>query len=226
MEIDQLFNEIKNNLKVKQIMTKNILYYENGIEEDIDIYPCKNLRSYYDKKANKIKDITINEIISQDLDLLSLIKKIKEKEFFFVIHENSIIGIVTPADLKKSPIRALFYFLIYDLEITCKNIFYDYSDDKIQSIIKKPIKDKEDNISLIEKLYLYDFLEMLKNEKIITNREYKNMSSLDNFRNWIMHPSKNDPGSKKRITDYLYEKLELINSLKKKLNSYRNNLIS
>ncbi len=77
---------------------------------------------YFNSKGSTQHYILPNKMVSKDLDIMSLIKILDRNSFFFVIHDE-IVGIVTVADLRKVAVRMFFYLLLYSQENQMKVFF-------------------------------------------------------------------------------------------------------
>ena len=114
---EELLDELREALRVEHIMTKkeDFVYYEDvtQIPEEYDILPLRDLKRYYDttekNPKSRFKCITIEDVISADTDLLTLLDLFKDRKFYFVKKGRDIVGLVHYSDLKKHPVRVLFY---------------------------------------------------------------------------------------------------------------------
>ncbi|MEM2865493.1 MAG: hypothetical protein QXR65_09570 [Candidatus Bathyarchaeia archaeon] len=62
------------------------------------------------------QNISVRHIVSEQMAMEDLLPLFCEQGFFFVMGQREITGIVTYADLNKTPAKVLFYFLISELE--------------------------------------------------------------------------------------------------------------
>lgn len=209
--------EIRKNLIVGHIMTtvKDFIYYEDNENiRDYDILPLKNLKQYWDKNHDKIQEITPDDIISLNLDLLTLIDYFQDKNrnFYFVKHGRDIEGLVHYSDLKKHPVRVLFYILLSNVELKFRQI-YEEDEESIKKVISKERSDKinreikEDksknqDLPFIEYLYLSDFLNVAAKDKTflkklgISRKKLESFNGLNEIRNWVAHPTRNRLGKR------------------------------
>jgi len=241
-EFENFLEEIKKNLTVEQIMTKknDFVYYEDSNLNNVqfDILPRKNLKEFWKRGENKFFPITSEDIISLHLDLLSLLDCFKYRDFYFVKHGREIDGIVHYSDLKKPAIRILFYILISNLELKFREYYKNkekfirqkLSGKRLQEIENKINKDKRknQNLSFLDYLNFSDFLNLIANDNDalgsmkLSKEKFKKFFSLNNLRNWIAHPTKEEPISSKNIKVFLIEEKRKIYELSNLLDKLRN----
>ena len=127
---DDIFEQIHKSLTVEQIMTPRKEFYfhpqDSKFHKEITIFPIENedgsIIKYFNSNDSREHYILPNKTVSKDLDIMSLIKILDRNSFFFVIHDE-IVGIVTVADLRKGAVRMFFYLLLYRLENQMKAFF-------------------------------------------------------------------------------------------------------
>jgi len=160
--------------------------------------------------AVKVKDIkqaiSENDSISEDEPIYQYF--LKRKEPIFVTKQNEVVGIVTPADLNKTPSKMLFYILISVLERLLINFIknLNLTDSKIEGIIGftkwweakgryEQAKRKKIELSLIECLNTSDLINIAcKRPRIRKLLNYHSepdaltsLSPLVDLRNMVMH---------------------------------------
>jgi hypothetical protein len=230
---DEIFEQISKSLTVAQIMTPKEEFYfypqDLNLHKEITIFPIKNeagdIIKYFDSKGSREYYIFPNKTVSKDLDLMSLIKMLDRSSFFFVIHAE-IIGIVTVADLRKGAVRMFFYLLLYRLENQMKRFFKERVSEIEFIELAKPrcrTQNKEYELSVFEECSFYDYLVALKNYDIfkqkhrLSIRDVEKFGGLDKFRNWIMHPSREEVkvkiDSDMEYNHYLFKQLDRIQKL-------------
>jgi hypothetical protein len=166
-----------------------------------------------------------NKTVSKDLDIMSLIKMLDRNSFFFVIH-HEIVGIVNVADLRKGAVRMFFYLLLYRLENQMKTFFKGRMSEAKFIELAKPkcrMQRKEYELSVFEECSFYDYLVALKNYDAfkqkygLSIRDVEHFGGLDKFRNWIMHPSREEVKIKMDLeidyNHYLFKQLDRIQKL-------------
>lgn len=234
---DRIFEGIHRSLTVEHIMTpKNeFCFYplDFALHKDITVFPIKdndgNITKYFDNNSSCECYILPDKIISKDLDIMSLVKMLDKSSFFFVIHDD-IVGIVNIADLRKGAVRMFFYLLLYRLENQMKLFFKERMSEAEFTEIVKPkcrVQNKEYELSVFEECYFYDYISALKKYDAfkqkhgISTKDVKEFGGLDRFRNWIMHPSREnieeEINSVIDYNHYLFEQLERIQRLEKLL---------
>jgi len=156
---------------------------------------------------------------------MSLIKMLDKNSFFFVIH-SEIVGIVTVADLRKGAVRMFFYLLLYRLENQMKTFFKERMSEANFIELAKPkcrMQKKDYELSVLEECSFYDYLVALKNYDAfkqkhgLSIRDVEQFGGLDKFRNWIMHPSREEVKVKMDLESdynhYLFKQLDRIQKL-------------
>jgi hypothetical protein len=230
---DDIFEQIHKSLTVEQIMTPREEFYfhpqDSKSHKEITIFPIENedgsIIKYFDSKGLREHYILPNKTVSKDLDIMSLIKMLDRYSFFFVIHAE-IIGIVTVADLRKGAVRMFFYLLLYRLENQMKAFFTERTSEARFIELAKPkcrAQKKEYELSVFEECSFYDYLVALKNYDFfkqkhgLSIRDVEQFGGLDKFRNWIMHPSREEVkvkvDSELDYNHYLFKQLDRIQKL-------------
>ncbi len=202
---------------------------DSKLHTEITIFPVKNedgsITRYFDSRGSREYYILPNKTVSKDLDIMSLIKMLDRNSFFFVIHAE-IVGIVTIADLRKGAVRMFFYLLLYRLENQMKTFFKARMSEARFIELARPkcrMQDKEYELSVFEECSFYDYLIALKyydefKQKYgLSIRDVEQFGGLDKFRNWIMHPSREEvkikADSELEYNHYLFKQLERIQKL-------------
>jgi hypothetical protein len=153
---DEVFEQIHKSLTVEQIMTPKKEFYfhpqDSKFHKEISIFPIANedgsIIKYFDSNGSREYYILPNKTVSKDLDIMSLIKMLDRNSFFFVIHDE-IVGIVTLADLRKGAVRMFFYLLLYRLENQMKMFFKErVSEAKFIELAKSKCRIKKKMIRL------------------------------------------------------------------------------
>ncbi len=230
---DEIFEQIHKSLTVEQIMTPKEEFYfhpqDSKSHKEITIFPIKNedgsIIRYFDSKSSREHYILPNNMVSKNLDIMSLIKMLDKNSFFFVIHAE-IVGIVTIADLRKGAVRMFFYLLLYRLENYMKMFFKERMSEAEFIELAKPkcrIQKKVYELSVFEECSFYDYLVALKNYDVfkqkhgLSIRDIEQFGGLDKFRNWIMHPSREEVkvkiDSDLEYNRYLFKQLDRIQKL-------------
>jgi hypothetical protein len=230
---DEIFEQIRKSLTVEQIMTPKEEFYfhplDSKFHKEITIFPIENeegsIIKYFDSKGSREHYILPNKTVSKDLDIMSLIKMLDKNSFFFVIH-SEIVGIVTVADLRKGAVRMFFYLLLYRLENQMKTFFKERMSEANFIELAKPkcrMQKKDYELSVFEESSFYDYLVALKNYDAfkqkhgLSIRDIEQFGGLDKFRNWIMHPSREEVKVKMDLeidyNHYLFKQLDRIQKL-------------
>ncbi len=230
---DEIFEQIHKSLTVEQIMTPKEEFYfhpqDSKFHKEITIFPIKNedgsIIRYFDSKDSKEHYILPNKMVSKNLDIMSLIKMLDKNSFFFATHAE-IVGIVTVADLRKGVVRMFFYLLLYRLENQMKTFFKKRMSEAEFIELAKPkcrSHKKVYELSVFEECSFYDYLVALKNydtfkqKHSLSIRDVEQFGGLDKFRNWIMHPSREEVkvkiDSDPEYNRYLFKQLDRIQKL-------------
>jgi len=234
---DEIFEQIHKSLTVEQIMTPKDEFYfhpqDSRSHKEITIFPIKNedgsIVKYFDSKDSREHYILPNKTISKDLDIMSLIKMLDRNSFFFVVHAE-IAGIVTVSDLRKGAVRMFFYLLLYRLENQMKTFFKERTSEADFIELASPkcrMQKKDYELSVFEECSFYDYLVALKNydafkqKHDLSIRDVEKFGGLDKFRNWIMHPSREEVKMKMDseidYNHYLFKQLDRIQRLEELL---------
>jgi hypothetical protein len=234
---DEVFEQIHKSLTVEQIMTPKKEFYfhpqDSKFHKEISIFPIANedgsIIKYFDSKGSREYYILPNKTVSKDLDIMSLIKMLDRNSFFFVIHDE-IVGIVTLADLRKGAVRMFFYLLLYRLENQMKTFFKERISEADFIELARPkcrMEDKDYELSVFEECSFYDYLialkyyDSFKQKHGLSIRDLEQFGGLDKFRNWIMHPSREEVKMKTDsdidYNHYLFKQLDRIQNLEKLL---------
>ena len=222
------------------IVRKNDGSYGYVMREDIEL----DGKKYSDADIHKyVKNVNLEEKISPDLPLEEVIKKLGERDYLFVFNED-LIGIITYADLNKTPVYTLFYSFISFFEVTLRKIVEKRYENEMNWLKKLSDKNQREiggifisqkangvEISLLECTTLTHLIEILKkdNEWIntyIDNKSEKKkkvfdskMSNVIDLRNTIMHSRKiiNKKDDVEKLSTMITELKENIEKLKKQL---------
>lgn len=230
---EEIFEQIHKSLTVEQIMTPKEEFYfhpqDSKFHKEITIFPIENedgsITKYFDSKDSREHYILPDKMVSKSLDIMSLIKMLDKNSFFFVIHAE-IVGIVTVADLRKGAVRMFFYLLLYRLENQMKMYFKERMSETKFIELAKPkcrLQEKMYELSVFEECSFYDYLVALKNYNVfkqkhnLSIRDVEQFGGLDKFRNWIMHPSREEVkvkiDSDMDYNRYLFKQLDRIQKL-------------
>lgn len=198
---------------------------DSALHKDITVFPIMDndgkITKYFDSMSSNKCYILPDKTISKDLDIMSLIKLLDKSSFFFVIHDG-IVGIVTVADLRKGAVRMFFYLLLYRLENQLKMFFKErLSEEEFTEILKpkRRVQNKEYELSIFEECYFYDYITALKKYEAfktkynMSTNDVEKFNGLDKFRNWIMHPSRDNIEVEIDYNHYLFKQLERIQRL-------------
>lgn len=203
--------------------------HDSKFHKEITVFPIKNedgsIIKYFDSKGSREHYILPDKMVSKSLDIMSLIKMLDKNSFFFVIHAE-IVGIVTVADLRKGAVRMFFYLLLYRLENQMKMYFKERMSETKFIELAKPkcrLQEKMYELSVFEECSFYDYLVALKNYDVfkqkhgLSIRDVEQFGGLDKFRNWIMHPSREEVkvkiDSDMDYNRYLFKQLDRIQKL-------------
>lgn len=154
--------------------------------------------------ANKI---SINHAISEETRIETLLSLFTKQDFFFVIGQTEITGIVTYADLNSKPVRVLLYILISELEsLLLSKIREEFEDEKYLDLLgedqKRKVKagykkSKKGNaeISIDQYLTTSDIMNIISKSKLRNKLGYSSRSQAEKYlgplvelRNEVMHP--------------------------------------
>ena len=257
--IEEIYNQVKNNLTVRHVMISadKLVFKDNKDYEKYDIVPIREgdrITHYYDTKTQETRKIEISHIISSHVDLIALLRCLKNQEFFFVKDCDKIIGFVNISNMNtKSPLRLLLFTLISNIEIKlkeiCSEIVSSYSlkkhltPDQWKDIEDKIDDDKKSNIDVDPYEYcdLRHYFTIIKgSEKIrqcLSTRDKEVISAsqfkkrygfISKFRNRIAHSSREaliaNCKSETEYIEKLIDKIDRMNELLRMLVDARRRL--
>lgn len=210
--------------------------YENGVIESFveretvrkqnPSLPCKKVATH----------ISIRHVISEQTKIEKLLGLFIQQDFFFVIGQKEITGIVTYADLNKRAVKVLFYLLISELETRLLQMIkrrfpkiedcLAYLTAKQRGDIKKNLKEtKKGNtdVSIEQYLSTSHIIRIIVKDSVLRGQlkfssrkqAERNLNSLVEIRNKTMHPrplmnQKDDFKLLKRKYDIISDLLKLV----------------
>lgn len=150
--------------------------------------------------------LTDRWLVSRDTSIPDLLTLFVESQRlgFLVLHCQEIVGLVTPADLNKLPVRVYVYNLIGELELRLAGVVQNYCGndlDKLcralgekrwKELVKKSKQMKKGNVDInpVQLLYLRDLLYLIITQPIVLNKlglSSDLLLDLNNLRNQTMH---------------------------------------
>ena len=178
--------------------------------------------------------IDINQLATHTMSLEHLIKLLAAEpgRFYFVMEGNRIIGLVTPADLNKGPVRTFLYTLLAQLESVWTELVRRTfpAEDWIQLLSKDRQKEMRETlekakvgnveVGLIEHLYLSDLLTIVEKTDSLRkqfgfssrNRVKSALGPLNEWRNRVMHPVRSLIGDQQDVQE-LSKVCDLVSTL-------------
>lgn len=145
-------------IKIKDIMIKDVIYYETEIEDNLKTFckkekitylPSLDLKKVYflHHEELKNKEIEGNLIISPDLNVFneSLLKLFQEGEhILFIFDQNLIVGIIHISDYNHVEVYTYLYELIANLERDLRKLLdlSNLNNDDILEFFKKHADNK------------------------------------------------------------------------------------
>lgn len=197
---------LKGNNDLNEAQLKNLEFDITPIERDdvIETFVQKDL-------PNQEQDISQEWLISSDTTIPNLLNIFIEcnKKALFVLKNQDVIGLVSPADFNKIESRVYIYLLIGQLEIALSDFIFEKGNlnrDEILSSLSARRKDdiliKEEQLlisnldsNILELLYLSDLLTLIqKNKQLYEQLNFpsrkqteKAMSGINDLRNDTMH---------------------------------------
>jgi len=186
----------------------------------------------------KIHPLTLDWCLTHDAMFDDLLKFFieKQKPACFLLKRDDFIGLVTPADFNKAPARTACYFRLAELEMRLAQfIGFRVEEDKILNALPAKRKDKilksynstlsgNVDVSLVERLYLTDLLEVVKKTGLFELLGYRSKTQfhrgtqgLVKLRNQVMHPVRPLVENDREALQHLYDRLCLIDRLSMKL---------
>lgn len=165
------------------------------------------------KGDTEVHSLTREWLISADTSVPALIDLFIEtgKPGYLVLHEQEIVGLVTPADLNKIPARSFFYLLIGELEMALANwisaripsgneLLSHLGDEAAEKYAKKLDQLREGNadVRLTELLLLSDLLTIVEEDEALytflgypsKKQAKKDLGGLNDLRNSTMHAAR------------------------------------
>lgn len=190
-------------------------------------------------------EIKFDDLIPVNMPIETVIEKFsRDRTFFFLSYNNNISGLITIGNLNCKQVqvflfskvceveRELAYFLNHQLS---NNEILEWLNVKKSSKFDSIIKSYEDLVSLdlenqlTEHFFLVDFFIIITDKKLyellkFTKKEWKELSSINELRNCIAHPTRSLIDEKNTI-DKFKERLIKMNNLLFKLNNFKRNCI-
>jgi len=156
-------------IKIKDIMIKDVIYYEPEIEDNLKTFckkekitylPSLDLKKVYflHYEAFKNKEIEGSLIISPDLNVFdeSLLKLFQEGEhILFIFDQNLIVGIIHISDYNRVEVYKYLYELIANLERDLRKLLdlSELSNDDMGKFFKMHADKKDKNAGFYKKKY-------------------------------------------------------------------------
>ncbi|OMG54067.1 hypothetical protein BJN44_11020 [Tessaracoccus sp. ZS01] len=154
--------------------------------------------------------LTAHLFVSGDTPLSTLMRRMSEEPFLFVLDDRGVIGFITPADLGTVPVRSHFYLRLAHLESQLGDYLRDRFSDQTMAIaqlspsrreaqvrIAEDLRNKDTFVDDIACLSLDDlvcivgkdpaFREATRQQGIGWRRATKGIAD---FRNDVMHPAR------------------------------------
>ena len=179
--------------------------------------------------------ISVEHVISEETTIEKLLSLFMKQDFFFVIGQADITGIVTYSDMNSRPVRVVLYVLVSELESLLLNKIREEFEDKeyldlLSEDQKKKVRDgynrsKKGNAEISMEQYLttsgivtITSRSKLRDELGFSSRSEaeKLFGPLVKLRNEIMHPYRplvSSRGDVKRLSEKYAEMIELIEKL-------------
>jgi CBS-domain-containing membrane protein len=66
--------------------------------------------------SESMRPLRARDFVEAESKLANLLPLMKESSFYLVVSGNALVGVVSPTDLNKQPVRTYFYLLLADLE--------------------------------------------------------------------------------------------------------------
>lgn len=191
MAINQiLLNQV---ITAHDLMTPKELFFSielnnlgqiDNLNSEYDVIPVvdgQKIVGIIEKDIKKVQPIINKWLISHDTsvpDLIDLFIESKQKAFF-VLRNQKIVGIVSPADLNKSQARVFIYHLIGELELLLYELLTSHFGNNYDQILqylsvdrknklKKIMADLEDGnteVNIIQYLNFSELINILCKEK-------------------------------------------------------------
>src|SRR5438309_1400451 len=76
-----------------------------------------------------LRPISVDKLRSSNTSVVTVLSKIVQDRFFFVLHGSEIAGLVTYADFDKRPVRVLLYLLFSNMESSLVKLMKEYDAD-------------------------------------------------------------------------------------------------
>src|SRR2546426_1888266 len=147
---DPFYRKIATRATVRELMTPRVMFrdcrpdepahevFERMKERDIDQAPVNRegeISEYVlrvDLPQTKVpvdtfaKPVRPSNLMSSNSRITSALPLIHRAQFFFVLHQDEIAGIITHADFDKRPVRVLLYLLFSELESSLQRLMRMY----------------------------------------------------------------------------------------------------
>jgi len=188
-----------------------------------------------------------NDKIPLDTEIRKVIKKFaqEKRHHYFLTYEEKVTGLITIGNLNCKQVQVFLFSKICELERSLGDfINYNLKNEEIENYIKEKAKasdkfkiilynyrelislDLENNIT--EHLFLVDFFDIIQKfllhskELNISSNQWKSMSSINELRNLIAHPTRSLLDRQNSI-EKLDARLQIVEDLTQAIKQYRNN---
>lgn len=245
LEIQDLKKLFENEISVKYI-SEEIISFDSSIEDnkqnaialmkkrDFDILGFKeNGRiSYYIDKQGNIRPIKVEDIVSEVTPLSEVMTLLSQKKRLFVLRKNIITGIITRADLQKTPVFLFLFGILSIFEVLCTELIRncyigdDWETSTEFSLIGakktfKKLKEKNEELELLDCTYLSTKLDVLSNTEVFhdllneigkKSEEDKDcfIKDVNDLRNSVFHPRDYLKEKNWKVINDIYVKIELL----------------
>ena len=245
LEIQDLKELFENEISVKYI-SEDILIIDSSVEDnkqkaiglmmerDFDILGFQEnggISQYIDIQGN-IHTIKVEDIVSEVTPLNVVMSLFSKKKRLFILSNNQITGIVTRADLQKTPVFLFLFGILSVFEVLCTELIRKcYIGDDWESSTEfslsgarktfKKLKEKNEELELLDCTYLSTKLDVLSNTEVFhellneigkKSEDDKDLfiKDVNELRNSVFHPRDYLKEKRWNAINEIYEKIELL----------------
>lgn len=158
--------------------------------------------------------ISFSDTISLETPIREVIKAfvVENRNFYFLLYQNRITGLITLGNLNCRQVQVYIFnlicelerkiseFIIYNIENkVLRNYIFkkSHNNEKLQKVLEHydTLVELDLENNLIEHLYLSDFFNIVSDFELhskldLTKPEWKDLSSINNLRHQIAHPTR------------------------------------
>jgi len=201
----------------------DVLPIDNGSDDPIYEYFHTQHWGKWTNETVVRSQITFRDVLPAQTSVLNLIEKFVmcDRLFFFLTYEHRIVGLVSAANLNSRQVNFYLFALLCELETRLSRLIKHHLDktlilaclkEKAQEDYQKDCEKGFEN-DAVQYLYLSSLLTLVHNQNLYKilgysrKKQFKDMNSLNELRNQVMHPVRSLIHDKSSLSK-LWERIE------------------